>query len=185
MLAVTTLCMGAVSSASEAPHKFRVRSVVKIVAKTSSAETRLETRVVRSSPRIGGVLQSLASLDLSPASEGVRRRADRLATLLDSAVQFVCTERFRESATLADDGAVHFEYRSPNARVLFTVEPEEGESGWGVVTKREAGDVMASGSLGSASLRKVLLLVMPPKESIQLISSEGSGRQATLTLQAT
>lgn len=55
-----------------------------------------------------------------------------------------------------DDGAVTLEWRFPDRRLAFTLEPDPKESGWHLVSKPSAGGVLASGALYEADLPFVL-----------------------------
>jgi len=90
-------------------------------------------------------------------SRNIREQAAALLDHLDKFLPaFDASSLPALDAREGDDGSATLEWRFPDRRLAFTLEPDPKESGWHFVSKPSAGGVLASGALSEADLRFVL-----------------------------
>jgi hypothetical protein len=93
----------------------------------------------------------------------VRAHATDLLRKLELALPaFDTTAAPTLDARESEDGGAVLEWRFPDRRLAFTLEPDPSESGWHFVSKPSSGGVMASGELPAPELRLVLAWAFPP-----------------------
>lgn len=96
-------------------------------------------------------------------NKGIAQEAKRLLSIIQETISTVQKFRFDLGyipplrASIADDGAVLFEWIFRDYRIGFNLEPKIQESGWFLITNRNLGEVSASGFISGINLNVLVI----------------------------
>ncbi|MHA1290504.1 MAG: hypothetical protein ACTSPB_24235 [Candidatus Thorarchaeota archaeon] len=96
----------------------------------------------------------------------VAKNARRLVLIIDEILLYFRQSGFsigflpKLSTSIVEDGSVLVEWIFDSFRVGFSIEPDEKESGWYLVTNRTLGDISASGHTLDVDINKLILWLL-------------------------